>query len=248
LLASLDDGVATITFNRPARRNALSRALLADLSDALSESVVGSARAVLLQGASGCFSSGADLSELDGTLADLEFDAAIAGVTNAIRRLEIPVLAAIEGPCVGAAVEVALACDVRVAAKNAFFEVPAVRLGILYRPAALVSLSRRMPLAVLSRLFLFGERLGADAAGTLGLASPIVPEGRALWEARELTRRLPAAGWPAARATKQLLAEIEDCTADLDSWEATRRALAVSSERAEALDRARSRPTETRAR
>ena len=84
------DNVVSITLNRPARRNALSLLLLGALGEALSDSTAGDAGAVILAG--GCFSAGADLAELSGTLKDRVIDDAIETVTDAIRALPIPPL------------------------------------------------------------------------------------------------------------------------------------------------------------
>lgn len=239
-----DDGIATITIKRSGRRNALSRSLLAQLVDMLASFEDARLRAVVLEGAHGCFSAGADLTELDGSLADLTMDEAVGRAADAVRGLSIAVIAAIEGPCVGAAVELAMACDLRVASATAFFQVPAVRLGILYRPGAIAQLARRLPPDVLTRLLLFGERVDAEDAGALGLVvAPVVPPGQARERARNLAQLLPVGPWPAARATKRLLAAVATGSKSFEGFEAERRKLAASKERLVALAEARRRHT-----
>jgi len=132
------EGVVSFFLNRPERRNALSLTLLARLSDALSSEIRGDTSAVIVSGVGGSFSAGADLSDLIGTLQDLGMDDAIEEVTLKIRDLPVPVIAAIDGPCLGGAFDLALSCDHRIASRDAFFQVPATRLGLLYNPRSIV--------------------------------------------------------------------------------------------------------------
>jgi enoyl-CoA hydratase/carnithine racemase len=234
LLFTEEDGVAVVTINRSHCRNALSRALLGALAKRLTMYEESLCRAVILEGAGGYFSAGADLSELDGSLADLTMDDAVANAAEAIRALPLPVIAAIEGPCIGAGVELAMACDLRVASRSAFFRLPAVRLGILYRPQAVANLSRCVPPELLSRLLLFGDVVAADEAVAAGmLTGPVVPNRTARHRALELAQLLPQGRSEAARATKRLLAELH--SSRTERFEALRRQLAVSSDRLAAL-------------
>ena len=132
------EGVVSFFLNRPERRNALSLTLLARLSDALSSEIRGDTSAVIVSGVDGSFSAGADLTDLTGTLQDLGMDDAIEEVTLKIRDLPVPVIAAIDGPCLGGAFDLALSCDHRIASRDAFFQVPATRLGLLYNPRSIV--------------------------------------------------------------------------------------------------------------
>lgn len=223
-----------MTIDRPHRRNALSRCLLGTLAECLSSYEESSCRAVILEGAGGCFSAGADLGELDGSLEDLTMDDAIAAAAEAIRALSLPVIAAVEGPCVGAGAELAMACDLRVASRSAFFRLPAVQLGILYRPGAVADLSWRVPPEVLSRLLLFGDVISAEEALAVGLLTgPVVAPSAARDRALQLARLLPAGRSEAARATKRLLVELR--RGGTEQFEPLRRRLAVSPDRVAAL-------------
>ncbi|MDA8103330.1 MAG: enoyl-CoA hydratase/isomerase family protein, partial [Nitrospiraceae bacterium] len=181
------DGLTELSLTSPERRNALDRATLAALAAALGDEA-GDSRALILTGSDGVFSAGADLNELRGTTEDLAFDAQVAEVVGAIERQPRLVVAAVEGPCMGAAVELALACDICVASVGAFFELPAVRLGILYSPASITRLYATLPRQALTRLVLVGERLDAQTALQMGLVASVVRNGRALSTARELAR------------------------------------------------------------
>ncbi len=241
------NGIAVVTINRPERRNALSRELLAQLKDVLGSYEGSSCHAIVLEGSCDCFSAGADLGEISGSVADFAVDDAVAAVTATIRSSSLPVIAAIEGPCIGAGVELAMACDLRVASASAFFRVPSVRLGLLYRPGAIADLARCMPPAVLSRLLLFGDTLGAEQAASCGLvAAPVVGGSQARSRAIELASLLPSPASEAATATKRLLVELvggTDAHEVATDFEEERRRLIGSPARLAALATAREQRT-----
>lgn len=219
--------IAVVRIDRPAKRNALSLDLLDRLRAAFADDVVRDAAATVLTGGADVFSAGADLSEVGHGLSDLAMDDAVAAVVGAIRGCPGPVLAAIEGPCMGAAVEVAAACDVIVAGASSTFALPATKLGILYRPAALRDLVTRLGYQAVARLILVGERVDADSALGAGIVGAVVPDGQALDAALE--RAAPAGGAVrrATASTKALLLALEanDVTVDLGAWESERRDL-----------------------
>jgi len=229
----LRDRIAVVTMSAPEKRNALSRRLLGDLHQALLEAVDRDASAVVLTGAGAVFSAGADLDELSGTVADLGIDEATGEATQALRSCPLPVLAAIEGACVGAGVDLALACDVRVVADDGFFAVPAVALGILYNPAALARMAGRVDHQTLARLLLLGERIGGEEAVRAGLAARVVPNGTALEESLALARPADGGAAEAAAATKAALAALAADGFDPADWEDVRQALLGSDARAE---------------
>jgi enoyl-CoA hydratase len=235
VLLTVEDGIAVVTLSRPERRNALSLSLLGDLARVFGAAGVTAWRAVVLEGSAGCFSAGADLTELAGTADDVAMDNAIAEAARALRDTPVPVVAAIEGPCLGAAVELALACDVRIASQTAYFEIPAVRLGTLYRPQAYAEMARILPPDTLVRLALLGDRLGAREASRAHLVSMVAPPGLARPEALRRLARLPGPGWPAVGATKRLLRDIALGTFEAASWEQRRVELLSSPERRSAL-------------
>lgn len=192
-------------------------------------------RGVVITGGNSLFSAGADFNDLRGDERDLIYDDAVAAVTSAIRTQHCPVLAAIEGPCMGAAVDIALACDARVAGADAFLQVPAARLGILYNPEAVRHWVRDFGSPVIRDLLLLGRRLTVDQAYYLGIINMVVDAGTACDEALKL---IPdAAQSEAIAATKAMLAD--HTTFDPDMWQARRRQLLESSGRAHALAAAR---------
>jgi enoyl-CoA hydratase/carnithine racemase len=235
LLAERSGAVLTLTLSVPERRNALSRELLVALREAVASDGPG---AVVLSGGREAFSAGADLRELTGTRADRSIDDELGRTVSALRQLPVPVIAAVEGACVGAAVDLALACDVRIGGAGAFFELPAVRLGLLYSPAAIARMRRAVSPETLARLLLLGERLDAPAALAAGLVARCVPAGAATAEAFAVAERVPAESADAMRATKALLTAEAPDPAD---WEAVRMALLDSPARRRAVAAAKDR-------
>lgn len=236
-----EQGVALLTISRPARRNALSKDLLAQISQVLDQAAKANAHAVVLSSADGFFSAGADLHELEGTRADASFDDAVAATVRSIREAPMPVIAAIEGGCIGAALDVALGCDLRVVAEGAFLELPAIRLGLLYSPAAVARMRQVLPFTTLSRLLLAGERIEGRDAVITGLASHIAADGQALMAAKTLAMSFKTLAPQVVHATKRFLVALTEPAVDMETWQAERLALLASPARREAVARAKMR-------
>jgi Asp-tRNA(Asn)/Glu-tRNA(Gln) amidotransferase A subunit family amidase/enoyl-CoA hydratase/carnithine racemase len=235
----LRDGVAILRLNRPQKRNALTCRMLTDLQNALAESLRLGASVVVLTGDESAFSSGMDLSEIGNGARDIEVDQQIAQTSASIRALPIPVIAAIEGSCFGAAVELALACDVRIAGAGARLGIPAVKLGILYRPEAIAGMLATLGRETLSRLLLLGERITAEEAVVAGLAARVVPAGNALDASLTLAQGAVGAPPEALAATKGVITEALGEPPDLEAWGERRLALLRSETRANSLAAAR---------
>ena len=225
----LEENVAIVKFSAPKQRNALSRSLLRELRDALTGQQVALCNAVVLAGDGDTFSAGADLRELTGGLKDRMLGKEISSLVDLIRHLPVPVIAAIEGACIGAGVDLLLACDIAVASESAFFQVPAVRLGLLYSPSSVARWQRSLGRSTVRRLLLLGERFDAEAALQEGLIARIVPRG----SARQLSVRLGtgAVRGEATAAMKRMLADLEDDTFDRDDWEVAQEKMLGSPER-----------------
>ena len=241
VLIEIEDGVCTIILNKPGKKNALSLELLADLEHNLEKLQNNEdLRAVILQGADGSFSVGADLADVTGTPADQEIDDRIERVNKLMQSLPVPCLAAIEGPCVGGAVTVALACDALVASENSFFEIPATRLGLLYNPGSVARLHARLGSATLTRLLLFGERLNAQTALQSGMVSWIVPDGSAYEKTLEIISKV-ANSTKAVAATKSLIIALEHGQQNLSDWNEIRNEILGSVERKGAVEKEKKR-------
>lgn len=235
VLVQREANTVTLLLNRPERRNALSHALLVALSHALTSRISADAGAVIITGAGNCFSAGADYTELTGTIADLAIDEDIAKVTDNIKALPIPVTAAVNGPCLGGAVDLALSCAQRVASQNAYFQVPATCLGLLYNPASVHRMVLRYGRDIVFRLLVMGECFDAHAALAVGMVSSVTGNGgtcdRAQMPAINSQDKLD----PVAAATKDMIDAIDRGDFDQEYWEQVRREILSSNERFEAV-------------
>lgn len=121
------DSVATLTISRPERRNALNHRALDELHDGVRRTAADEVRVLVLTGDSDHFCAGADLKELE----DLAFTRALRAMLDDLAYLPIPTIAAISGACMGLGMQLALACDLRLATGDARFAVPVARLGLM---------------------------------------------------------------------------------------------------------------------
>ncbi len=190
--------------------------------------------AVIISGVGGYFSAGGDLADLTGTPEDLAMDDAIEEVTRKIQELPVPVIAAIDGPCMGGAFDLALSCDHRIASQDAFFHVPAARLGLLYNPRAIVRMRQRLGRDGVFRVLVLGERIDADEARLAGIVSHVV-EGASHDAALKIAQAARGNIRSAVGATKQLLNAIDGMDYDPGEWEERRREMMSSPERRTAV-------------
>jgi enoyl-CoA hydratase len=188
--------VRTLTLSAPAKKNALTHSMLAALKRALPTTPAGThqpVRAVVLQGAAGSFSSGFDLSALDDDERARGIDP-IGSAADALERCLVPVVAAVDGCCMGGAVELASACALRIAASSTSFCVPATRLGLVYPTSGLARLQ-----AILgphsARVMAFAMPFAAVQAQMWGLIHEVVDDARseAAKRAREIAGCAPLA-------------------------------------------------------
>lgn len=238
----LDGKIALLTLARPQKRNALSLALIGALRAAIGRLEAEGVRALVLVGEGDAFSSGADFADLTGDGADEAYDAAMSGLTSALEASPLISIAAIHGPCIGAGLDLALACDFRLATEAARFGLPAVRMGILYNPARLALLSRRLSPGSLERLVILAERFGRDAAVAAGIVTHICPGADAAAAkdgALDLARA--AADLPplAQHASKAFFKALERNDYDPGLWQRRRLELLSSDERRAALKQAK---------
>ena len=184
------DRVAVLVLDRPDRRNALSLADWRTLRDLLRS--LQPVRAVVSTGAEDHFCAGMDLADDNPLIAELapalnrgEEAAARRVITelkecvSAITELEVPVFAAIEGACIGGGLEIALACDVRIAASDAIFALPEVRLGMIPDVGGCARMVRLVGSGRTADLVTTGRRVRGDEAFDLGIVERIVPPGGA---------------------------------------------------------------------
>lgn len=181
--AEILDGVGWMTFDNPSRHNALSmemhRAIPTIIDRFTEDSTV---RVIVMKGAGGrAFVSGADISEFGerrtSVAAREEYDAVAGAAQRALATVELPLVAMIEGFCMGGGVLTALRADIRVAADNAQFAVPAARLGVGYGYREVEALVRVVGPAAAADILYSARRLSAEEALRVGLVNRVVPAG-----------------------------------------------------------------------
>ena len=180
LLCDVADGVATVTFNRPEKHNALSMELQAAVPP-LAQAIEAdpSVRVVVLTGAGErAFISGADISEFGERRTAVEaraaYDRSTAAMFEAWRALTKPVIAKIRGYCIGGGMLTALQADIRVAAADAQFGVPAARLGLGYAPGGVAALQRVVGASWTAEILFSARRIDAATALRIGLVNHVV--------------------------------------------------------------------------
>lgn len=203
----VDRAVATITISNPRRRNALTRAMIEQLrvEFARIEDAV-DLRAVILRGdGEAAFASGLDLGELGDAAAGqgwTELEAAASDMFAAVRDCQLPVIAAIQGACVGGGLALALAADIRVAATSAVFAIPAARIGVAYPLAETASVVDAIGASRAAHLLFTGDRLAAHDAAGIGLVTEVVPTPDVDTRALALAHRISANAPLSVRAAK----------------------------------------------
>ena len=216
VLVEYADRIAVITVNRPQARNAVNHAVSVLMAAAIEELDARDDLTVgIITGAGGTFSAGMDLKAfLAGENVRIE-GKGFAGLTQAPPRK--PLIAAVEGWALAGGCEVALACDLIVAADDAKFGLPEVKRGLVAAAGGLFRLPRRIPAGIAMELALTGDPLLAVDAHRLGLVNVLTAPGEALDGARALAARIAANGPLAVAATKQIIARQHDW--DLaDAW------------------------------
>ncbi|WP_422927133.1 enoyl-CoA hydratase [Singulisphaera sp. PoT] len=171
------DGVVTFTLNRPERRNALSRGLIAELKRAIDTVAANASARVVVIGAKGSvFCSGHDLSEMTGR-DEAEYRdifAACSEVMLGLRRLPQPVIARVQGVATAAGCQLVAACDMAVASSEATFATPGVKIG-LFCTTPMVPLVRAVPDKAALEMLFTGTPITAERARELGLVNLVVP-------------------------------------------------------------------------
>jgi enoyl-CoA hydratase/carnithine racemase len=249
LLYEQDGGVVTLTMNRPEMRNALSGG---DMIDAFVEAAQRinadrSVRAVILTGAGTAFSSGGNVKTMRDKYAHASGDLAntrysyrdgIQRLPLALAGIEVPLIAAINGPAIGAGNDLACMCDIRIASETAVFAESFVKLGIVPGDGGAWLLPRVVGMSRACEMAFTGASIDAATALAYGLVSRVVPAEALLDTARALAVQIAANPGHALRMTKRLLKEGQHVRLDtLLELSASFQALAhQSADHREALD------------
>ena len=182
VLLDTDSGVALVTFNNPEKRNAMTLAMWDGLVAALDAVAADRAvRAVVLTGAGAkAFVSGADISQFDRERADaaaqLEYDRRTSAARARLGACPLPVIARIRGFCLGGGLALALQADLRIAAEDSEFGIPAARLGLAYGKELVRQLVAVVGPAHARMLLYTGNRIGAREAERIGLVNQVVAD------------------------------------------------------------------------
>ncbi|MEV0247249.1 crotonase/enoyl-CoA hydratase family protein [Nocardia sp. NPDC050712] len=204
VLTEVRDGIAVVTLNRPQARNAIDYAVAVAVAAAMDEfDARADVRVIVLTGAGPTFCAGMDLKAfLQGEVPALP-GRGLAGLTEAPPGK--PLIAAVEGHVLAGGFEIALACDLIVAADTASFGLPEVKRGLVAAGGGLLRLPKRIPYQVALETALTGNPLDAHRAYALGLVNRLADPGKALATALELAQEIAANGPLAVQVTKQVL-------------------------------------------
>jgi enoyl-CoA hydratase len=217
VLTERRDNVLLITLNRPDARNAVNAALAEGVAAALDELDHDDGLAVgVLTGAGQGFSSGMDLKAFVAGESPYAVDRGFAGITRRASRK--PLIAAVEGFAVAGGLEIALSCDLIVAARDARLGIPEVKRSLVAAAGALFRLPRRIPYHVAMELALTGDPIDGERAHALGLVNRATEPGRALDEALELAGAIAKNGPLALDASKRIVVQALDWTED-EAWD-----------------------------
>jgi enoyl-CoA hydratase len=217
VLTERRDGVLLITLNRPDARNAVNGALAQGVAAALDDLDASDDVSVgVLTGAGKGFSSGMDLKAFAAGERPWAGDRGFAGITQ--RAAEKPLIAAIEGFAVAGGFEIALSCDLIVAARDARIGIPEAKRGLVAAGGALIRLPKRIPYHVAMELALTGDPIGAERAYELGIVNRVTEPGGAVDAALELAAEIARNGPLALRASKKLVAAALDWD-EAEAWE-----------------------------
>lgn len=214
----VEDGVATVTLNRPERLNALTFDVYADLRDLLAEiEHRDDIRVLVITGEGRGFCSGGDVEEIIGVLQGagstelLDFTRMTGAVVERMRRLPMPIIAAVNGTAAGAGAVIALAADLRIVAESAKFHFLFTKVGLAGADmGSAYLLPRVIGLGRATEILLLGDPVAAEEAMRIGLATRVVPDDSLAAVTAELAGRLAAGPAAAYAATKVLIGREQD--------------------------------------
>jgi len=209
LLVQIEDGIGTITLNRPKVLNALNKQVFEELAQAaLALEMNEAVRVVIITGGDKVFAAGADIDQY--AEEDTVFfvtDQTANRAFNLIANMPKPVIAAVAGFALGGGCELALVADVRIAADNAKFGLPEIKLGILPGIGGTQRLPRLIGAGRAKELIFTGDPINAEEAWRIGLVNKVVPAEQLFAETRKLAKRLAGQGAVALRLAKSSINE-----------------------------------------
>jgi enoyl-CoA hydratase len=216
VLTERRDGVLLVTLNRPEARNAVNLAVAEGIAAALDElDGDGALRVGVVTGAGGVFSAGMDLKAFVKGERPYVEGRGSGGITQ--RSARKPLIAAVEGYAVALGFEIALACDLVVAARDARFGIPEVKRSLVAVAGGLIRLPRRIPYHLAMELALTGDFIDAERAAQVGIVNRVAEPGGAVDAALELAAEIARNGPLALDASKQIVSQAQDWTEE-EAW------------------------------
>lgn len=224
VILTLKDSIATITLNRPAKANAFDGAMWLALEEAIMAIKHDpSIKVVTLTGSGKAFCGGLDINQAategiclgDKTLrTGSECLQYVSGVFTLIERLPVPVIAAINGGCIGLGLELALACDIRLASDSAVFSIPEVVFGLVPDCGGTQRLPRLVGPAMAKELIFTGRRISAPEALRIGLVNHLYDPDQLIIETEKMASEIAANPAEAVQASKRCLNMAMNSTLD----------------------------------
>lgn len=206
ILYEKSEGIATVTLNRPKSMNALNSQVFKELDHAFSE-IDGDdeVRVAILTGSEKFFAAGADITEISKIATPVEahrFLKDVQALFNRIEDLEKPVIAAISGLALGGGCELALACDLRIAAESAMFGQPEIKIGVIPGAGGTQRLPRIIGVTKAKELLYTGDVIDAQEAYRIGLVNKVVSVASLMEEARKMALKIARQPGMALKVTK----------------------------------------------
>jgi enoyl-CoA hydratase len=204
IILEKEDGVATLTFNRPEAMNALNNRTRAEFRDALADVAEDDeVRVLILTGSGKAFVAGSDIKELQQTTPLGAHE--IVRLGDMVHNFGKPVIAAVNGFCLGGGCEIAMGCDIIIASEKAKFGQPEINLGLIPGGGGTQRLQRLVGPCRAKELILTGDIIRADEADRIGLVSRVVPMDELMPAVREIAAKIAAKSPAAARIAKQAI-------------------------------------------
>ena len=213
VLVDVDSGVMIITINRPKAKNAINKAVAEGIAAAIDQlDADDDIRIGILTGANNTFCAGMDLKAFLSGETPFLAGRGFGGLVESPPKK--PLIAAVEGYALAGGLELALTCDLVVAAEDAKFGIPEVKRGLVAAAGGLMRLPRQLPQRIAMELALTGDFMDAERAAALGLINHVVPAGEAMTGALALAAKIAANGPLAVKISKQVITEQQDWSAE----------------------------------
>jgi enoyl-CoA hydratase/carnithine racemase len=214
------DGVVRLTISNPSKRNALDHAILDGIAEAVADADARDARCLVLTGAEGMFSSGYDIGDIPDDVFAVEAERLVAhpftAALDALDATDLPTVAALPGHTIGGGLELALSCDMRVAAEGINLGMPPAKLGLVYSHTGLRRFVQAIGAPRTRELFLLGRNVDAHVAEAWGLVNRVAAADDVQDVALDLARELASNAPLSVRGNKQVLRALLDADVRMD--------------------------------